>query len=213
MTVIFRIVLWALGLLLNLASRTSRRIQSQLGRDFVFVVESRDGVARSYVFRNRRVSSHAGGTPGARCTVRFRSATVGTVILLFPRTVDRIVDGLGCGDVECDGQAAYVLWFYELTMGIVRPRQRDVWPNAYVAHDPNGKAADRITREPAVAALDPAWTAAHRQREKTMLWQVGRGGDPTGVFTRHRIVVDPVPAAAAGAGVADSAAGLAEPTA
>ncbi len=138
MTVVFRFVLWTLGMLLAAGSRVSTRVQSQLGRDFVFVAASNDGVARSYVFKNRRVTSQPGAAEGARCTVRFRTAAIGTVILLAPNTIDRIVDGLGAGDVECDGQAAYVLWFYELAMGLspLRRVPRDPWPNAYVTHDP-----------------------------------------------------------------------------
>ena len=108
-----------MGVLLAVASRSSARVRSQLGRDVVLVVGSRDGPARSFIVRDRQVSSRAGAARGARCTLRFRSAAMGTRILLAPNAIDRIVDGLAAGDVECDGQAAYVLWFYELVMGLV----------------------------------------------------------------------------------------------
>lgn len=47
MTVMFRFVRWALGVLLAAGSHMSACVQSQLGRDFIFVAESGDGVARS----------------------------------------------------------------------------------------------------------------------------------------------------------------------
>lgn len=189
---IFRTVLWAIGLLLAVASRTNKRVQGQLARDFTFVAESKDGVARSYVMRNRRVSSHPGADPSARCTVRFRTGWIGTSILLGPYTVGRIVEGLGTGDVEIDGEAAYVLWFYELVVGLgpVRRNPPENWPGRYAEPDPNLKASNRITREPALPELDPASAAAREQRANTILWAVGAGADPWGKVKTHKIVVD-----------------------
>lgn len=189
---IFRIVLWAIGLLLAIASRTSKRVQGQLARDFTFVAESKDGVARSYVMNNRRISSHSGADADARCTVRFRTGMIGTSILLGSYTVGRIVEGLGTGDVEIDGEAAYVLWFYELVMGLapVRRNPPENWPGRYAKPDPSLKASNRITREPALPELDPAATAAREQRANTILWAVGAGADPWGKVKTHKIVID-----------------------
>lgn len=187
-----RVVLWVIGIALALGSRVSGRIQARLSRDMSFVVASRDGVARSFVMRNRRVNSYAGIASNARCTLWFSDAATGTRILLAGDAIDQIVDGLANGEVECVGQAATVLWFYELVMGLnpLNFAPRDVWPDAYVAHNPTLKAADRITREPPVSDLDADRDAARAQREKIMLWQVGRGAEPGGRVKRHRIVVD-----------------------
>lgn len=187
-----RVVLWVIGAALAVGSRVSGTVRARLGRDMTFVVASRDGVARSYVMRNRRVSSHAGAASNARCTLWFRDAPTGTRILLAANTIDQIVDGFGNGEVECDGQAAVVLWFYELVMGLnpLKFPPRDVWPDSYVAHDPARKAADRITVEPPVSALDSDRDLARAQREHIILWQVGRGAEPAGRFKRHRIAVD-----------------------
>ena len=38
----------------------------------------------------------------------------------------------------------------------------------------------KIVREPAVEKLDPNWEKAHSQREKTLLWSVGKGGEIEG---------------------------------
>ena len=66
----FRLVLWAAGVLLTLASRTSPRLRAQLARDMTVCIGSRDGVARSYVFRNRKYlarNSRCDGRGGIRC--------------------------------------------------------------------------------------------------------------------------------------------------
>ena len=191
----FRLVLWAAGVLLTLASRTSPRLRAQLARDMTVCIASRDGVARSYVFHNRRVSSHVGLTPGAHCTLTFQTAAEGARIFLARDCIALVVDGLGFRQIELQGDPASVLWFYEMVMAYVpgRTPRSHVMPNAYVAPNLTGKVADRITREPAVDGLDPAWTEAAAQREKLILWQVGRGAPVYGKSKNFKPVVD-VPA-------------------
>lgn len=186
-----RVLLWSIGALLAIASRLSERVRAQLARDLTLVVAAGGGVARSYVIAGRGVSSRPGVSGDALCTLRFRTAATGTRILLAPDAVSRIVSGLGTGEVECDGEAAIVLWFYELVMGLnlFRRKPREAWPGSCVAPDPTLKASDRIVREPPVNRLDAEWLDAHAQREKLLIWQVGRGAPVAGKFTRHRIVV------------------------
>ena len=188
----FRILLWSIGVLLWTASRTSGRVQSQLSRDMLFSVGTEDGVWRTYQFANRRISSRAGASDKALLTLIFRTGDIGFRILLASNTIDQLVDGLGTGDVVCKGEAAHVLWFYELIMGL-KPWQRpklETWPDSYTEPNLNHKVADRIKREPVTAELDPNWQEAFAQREKTILWRVGRGATPEGKFKEHRIVVD-----------------------
>ncbi len=188
----FRFVLWAMGVLLAVASRTNQRLRSQLARDMTVVIGTKDGVARSFVIKNRRISSHAGSASNRECTVTFKTASQGTRIFVADDAIGQIVDGLASGDIEVQGQAAVVLWFYELTIAFMpgRKRRSQVMPDAYAVHDPDAKVANRITREHAVQALDPAWTSAVAQREKLLIWQVGRGENPEGRFENHKIVVD-----------------------
>jgi hypothetical protein len=63
-------------------------------------------------------------------------------------------------------------------------------PDAYIAPNLNGKVANRITREPAVEALDTAWTEASAQRDKIILWQVGRGAPVYGKSKNYKPVID-----------------------
>ena len=81
---LFRLVLWVVGLLLAVASRASARLRKQLTRDMSVAIGSRDGVSRSYAFRNRRVSSHAGLEPDAHCTLLFPNCARGGTNLSGP---------------------------------------------------------------------------------------------------------------------------------
>ncbi len=174
---VFRLVLWSIGMLLWIASRTSSRLRLQLARDVQLSVVSKDGVARTYVFRNRYASSHSGVVDDASCTVTFQTAAQGARIFLAEDAIKRIVDGLARREIEVQGEATIVLWFYEMVMAYA-PWSKSgstAIPNGYVAPDLNGKVADRITREPAVEQLDPNWRGANEQRENLVLWQVGKG--------------------------------------
>ena len=154
---LFRFVLWVVGLLLAVASRTSARLRKQLTRDMSVAIGSRDGVSRSYVFRNRRVSSHAGLEPDAHCTLLFQTATEGTRIFLAPDCLAQVVNGLALKEIELKGDPTSILWFYEMVMafvpGFVQPSH--VMPDAYVKPNLQGKASDRITREPCGRSARP----------------------------------------------------------
>ena len=127
---------------------------------------------------------------GLYCPVLYHAA--GSNSDVAREAIDRIMDGLGSRDVVCDGEAAVVLWFYELVMGLRPWRKKpvDVWPDSYTRPNEAHRGSDRIIREPAANALDPDWQEAHVQREKTLLWQVGLGATPEGKFKDHRIVID-----------------------
>ena len=195
---VFRFILWSVGALLSIASRLNPRLRAQITRDMIVSIATRDGVARSYVFHDRRVSSHAGISNEAKLTLTFPSASVGTRIFLAPNAVEQIVEGLTMKDIELEGMPAHVLWFYEMVMAYLpwRKTRYKAAPNAYVVPDPQSKVADRITREPAERALDPNWTGAVAQREKLDMWQVGEGAPVPGRIPDFRYVVD-IPATTA----------------
>ena len=187
----FRILLWSIGVLLWVASRSSRRVQAQLSRDMDFSVGSDDGVWRTYRFADRRITSHSGAREDALMTLSFKNGKTGFRILLASNTIDQLVYGLGTGDAVCKGEAAHVLWFYELIMGL-KPWQRprlEAWPDSYTEPDFSHKVTNRITREPAVDEVDPAWQEVRCQRAKTILWRVGCGATPEGKFKNHQIVI------------------------
>ena len=194
---IFRMLLWLVGIQLSIASRLSARVRGQLARDMTIAVATRDGVARTYVFRGRRVSSYAGDLGTATFTVLFPSAAVGTRIFLAPDAIKQIVEGVASKDIELRGLPAHLLWFYELVMAFApwRKTRYRAMPNAYVVPNPDSKVADRITREPAEASLDPNWSGAVAQREHLMMWKVGHGEPVADAIKDYRHVAD-IPAAA-----------------
>ena len=194
---VFHGVLWVISVLLAVASRTSARLRKQLTRDMSVCIGSRDGVSRSYVFRDRRVSSHVGIEPDAHCTLILPTAAEGVHILLAPDCLAQVVSGMALKEIELKGDPTSILWFYEMVMAYVPGyvQRSHVMPDAYVVPNLKGKASDRIIREPVAEALDPAWTNAVAQREKLMMWQVGHGAEVPGKSVHFKPVLD-VPASA-----------------
>jgi hypothetical protein len=194
---IFRLLLWCVAMTLWIASRTSRRLRAQLSRDMTVTIATRSGIARTYQFRNRRVSSRAGLSASADCLLTFPTAATGTRIFLASNAVEQIVAGMAAGDIVLRGLPAHVLWFYEMVMARApwRSPQYLTMPDPYVTPDPHGKVADRITREPAQHAVDPRLTDAIAQREKLNIWRVGRRAPIPGRIDNFKHVVE-VPTAA-----------------
>lgn len=188
---LFRLLLVTLGTVLAIASRTSSRVADQLARDMVIVLSSKQ-IARAFVIKDRRLSSTTVIPDKPTLWVRFSTPMVGVRIFAASNTIGQIVDGFGNGEVICEGEAAHLLWFYELAIGLLpgRINKEEVWPDSYTKPNDNHKASDRIIREPVLDELDPNWTDAHKQREKTILWQVGRGATPWGKVVDHHIVVN-----------------------
>lgn len=188
----FRLLLWLIGVLLWVASRLSPRVQSQLSRAMTIAVSSEDGVARSYRVANRRVNSFATIDANALLKLSFKTGKLGFSVLLAPDAINRILDGLGRGEIVCQGEAAHVLWFYELIMGLKPWRHipLDTWPDSYTEPNHSHKVSQKIIREPSVDELDAEWLEAYEQRAKTILWRVGKGATPEGKFKKHRIVIE-----------------------
>lgn len=190
---VFRILLWLVGVQLALASRLSSRLRRQLSQNLTFTLAAKNGVARTYTFLNRRLSSAAGmGLSPASCTLTFESTAQGVRILLASNAIEKIVDGLGRRIIELEGDPTTVLWFYEMVFGFLpwRKTPRQNMPDAYVMPNPNSKVASRITREPAVDELDPGWSGAVQQREKLVMWQVGQGASVPNKPVAFQHVVD-----------------------
>lgn len=188
---LFRLLLASLGIALSLASRMSGRVAGQLSRDMTIVLWSKN-IARAFIIKNRKISSTTSIPAEAKLKVGFSTPMVGVRIFLASNTIDQIVDGFGNGEVICEGEAAHLLWFYQLAVGLLpgHINKQEHWPDSYTEPNYEHKASDRIIREPALEMLDPACTDAHLQREKTILWQVGRGRTPWGKVVDHQIVVD-----------------------
>lgn len=188
----FRILLWLVGAQLSIASRYIPRLRAQLTRDLTFTIASKDGVARSFVFRDRTVTSYPGRSSEFSATLIFDSARQAARMLLASNATELIVQGMARRTVAVLGAPTTVLWFYEMVFGFFPWRRTPRWemPGSYVEHNSQSQVADRITREPAIGVLDPTWSGAISQREKLLLWQVGQGAQVPNKPVGFKHVVD-----------------------
>jgi len=181
---LLRLLLQTLGTLMGLASRTSDRFRCQITRDLVFEVRSDDGVAHHYAFRDRRVAGRAGRAAQPACSLRFATARQGFACLTARDGPQRLVQGLFDGSISVEGNPALLLWFQGLP-GALLPdalvalspplRLPATPPGAYRVPKPSSPASRFITREAAVAELDPEWRSAARQRAKLRMLRTAAG--------------------------------------
>ncbi|MBA3741865.1 hypothetical protein [Sporichthya sp.] len=184
--VLLRVLLSALGLLLFVGSRVSRRFRAQITRDVVIEVTSEDGVAHHYAFTGltRSVRSGRGRAPApADLAVTFDTAMLGFRTLIRTDAVGTVIGLMHQRRVTYTGNAVYVLWFWGLTRMVLpygrERRDRTPLPGALLAPDPASKVADRITREPVASTLDAAWPEAHVAQRALPLVRGSSGEDVT----------------------------------
>ena len=177
-----RALLAVLGALMAWKSRRSEAFRSQLSRDVTIEISTDDGVARHFVFRNRRVSSRAGRAAAPDCALRFATARQGFTVLTAKDGPIRLFDGLFDETVRLEGRTALFGWFQGL-VGAVVPGAPKLClpatpPGAYVKPASSPEVSRFITREPAASELDPAWTEAATAREKLVMSRVAKGERP-----------------------------------
>lgn len=178
-----RVLLWWLGHRLVLASRFSAPVRSQITRSLTVEISADDGPARHWDFdgQRRRVSTSAGRAEAPDFAVRFPGSGHALRDLMSRDAIDAIMRDRIRGTVRVEGNHLLLMWFRGLIRKVVPiggagPARRAL-PGAYVAHDPASNGVEKITIEPAVRQLDPAWTGAWNARAK--LWIVrGANGEP-----------------------------------
>ncbi|MGH9000887.1 MAG: hypothetical protein ACRDY7_16015 [Acidimicrobiia bacterium] len=179
----FKVLLSTLGALMSQAARRSPAFWRQCTGDVVVEVSSRDGVAHTYIFSRRAMVSRPGPAAPTTPTVAlcFDTAADGFRCLSSPKAVGLVVKSLLARTAEVSGNPVLFLWFYGLTR-IVVPIGRTgplpgYLPGDFTLPDPHSKVHGRITREPAVSEIDPAWTDAIAAR-RTMVMVRGVAGEP-----------------------------------
>lgn len=178
---VLRVLLYVVSLWLALCSRVSGRVRSQITRSVVIELGSDDGVTRRFVFdgasRKVALDGSRGTTPN--CALRFRSARLALGVLGSSEAPRLMLDGLSAGTIRFEGNPALFGWFQGL-LGAALPARavRKPLPHAHRAPDRTAPHAQLITIEPAVSALDPAWTGAARAREQLVIWRVANGERP-----------------------------------
>jgi len=165
-----------------IASRWSESFRRQLTRDAVIEIRSDDGVARRFLFRDRRPSSRSGRAPSPDCALCFETAQAGFAMLTAKDGPRRLLDGLSEGSVRIEGNAALFSWFSGLVRAVM-PGAQPVRlpatpPGAYVKPSSSPEVSRFITREPPERELDPSWTNAARARDQLLIVRVAGGERP-----------------------------------
>ena len=93
-TTLLRLLLFTLGQGLALTSRISPSVRSQITRTLTFEISTDDGVVRQWHFngQQRRIVSGTGRSPAQ--VLRFARSGQALRVLLSPRCIGEIVDGL-----------------------------------------------------------------------------------------------------------------------
>jgi hypothetical protein len=179
-----RLLLWAWGHGLALASRFDPAVRSRVTRTFTLEVSSEEGVARQWRFdgHRRRITTRAGMAVAPEHALRFARAGDALRALLSRRAIRHIVAGTQHGSVRLEGNAAVVLWFFGLTRRLVaigrEPGPRRPLPGAYLRPDSRSNGDEVIPIEPARAELDPAWKRAWEHRAKLLTVRAIAGEPP-----------------------------------
>jgi len=171
---LLRLLLFALGHGLALASRIIPSIRSQITRTLTFEISTDDGVVRQWHFngQQRRITTGGGRSRPSTNALRFSSSGAAVSVLLSPHQERLIVDGIQHGTTRIEGALFAMYWFFGLTRKLIAISRengpRGPLPDPYLRHDPRSNGSEQIIIEPSVERLDPKWTNAWEQRAKLL---------------------------------------------
>jgi ubiquinone biosynthesis protein UbiJ len=120
----FRMLLWALGLMMKKASKNNSDFQKQLvGKDFAFLLQTLDGkLARHYIVKDGRVKSKAGVVTDPAFSISFKDAETGMYIMTA-KDKNAFMKGIQDKDIKIDGDLSLVMWFQGIVKH-VKPRSK-----------------------------------------------------------------------------------------
>lgn len=112
----FKLLLWALSLLLRRAIKTKPACASYVdGKELTFQIQTRSGVGRHYRVKQGTIRSASGLTQDAAFSLIFRQPGIGFTILSAKDAQAAFLRGLGNKDLEIEGNFLDVMWFQGLT--------------------------------------------------------------------------------------------------
>ncbi|MCP9339911.1 helicase [Stutzerimonas xanthomarina] len=123
----FRFLLWMLGRLMAKSSRTNPDFQKQLGdKDLTFQLHTLDGkVARHYVVKDQRVTSHGGTATDPAFAIGFKDSAYGFATMNAKNKQLAFMQGIQNKDIQIQGNTALVMWFQGMTK-YLKPRKKKV---------------------------------------------------------------------------------------
>ena len=121
----FRFLLWMLGRLMAKASRNNPDFQKQLGdKALTFQLHTLDGkVARHYVVKDQRVTSHGGAAAEPAFAIGFKDSAYGFATMNAKHKQLAFMPGIQNKDIQIQGTPALVMWFQGLTK-YLKPRKK-----------------------------------------------------------------------------------------
>lgn len=120
----FRMLLWALGLMMKKASKNNPDFQKQLvGKDFSFLLQTLDGkLARHYIVKDGRVRSKSGSVADPAFSISFKDADTGMYIMTA-KDKNAFMKGIQEKNIKIDGDLSLVMWFQGIVK-YVKPRSK-----------------------------------------------------------------------------------------
>ena len=120
----FRMLLWALGLMMKKASKNNPDFKKQLtGKDFAFQIQTLDGkAARHYIVKDERVKSSGGKAKDPAFSISFKDADTGLRIMTA-KDKNAFMKGIQEKDIKIDGDLSLVMWFQTIVK-YVKPKPK-----------------------------------------------------------------------------------------
>lgn len=113
----FRLLLWALGLMMKKGAKNNPDFQKQLeGKDFAFQIQTQDGgIVRHYVIKDQKVKSKGRAHAEPAFTISFKDAETGLGIMTA-KDKNAFMKGIQDKNIVISGDFSLVMWF----QGIVK---------------------------------------------------------------------------------------------
>jgi ubiquinone biosynthesis protein UbiJ len=120
----FRMLLWALGLMMKKASKNNPEFQKQLvGKDFTFQLQTQGGeLARHFIVKDERIKSKGGSAKDPAFSISFKDAATGMYIMTA-KDKNAFMKGIQEKDIKIDGDLSLVMWFQSIVKH-VKPKSK-----------------------------------------------------------------------------------------
>lgn len=112
----FRLMLWAISLLMKKAARNNADFRKQLeGKDFAFQLQTVDGaIVRQFVVANNGITSKRKAHASPAFTIAFKDAQTGLRIL-GSKDKNAFMKGIQEKNVMISGDLSLVMWFQSVS--------------------------------------------------------------------------------------------------
>jgi hypothetical protein len=120
----FRMLLWALGLMMKKASKNNPDFIKQLvGKDFSFQIQTQDGqIVRHFVVKDERIKSKSGSATDPAFSISFKDAETGLYIMTA-KDKNAFMKGNQEKDIKIAGDLSLVMWLQSIVKHI-KPKSK-----------------------------------------------------------------------------------------